>query len=101
MSRFNLLILVFLLFACQKELDLKIDNVEQLSFEGDNGEAYLSDDQTRLVFQSKRSGNDCDKLYTINVDGSNLEEFELKDGAFTCAYFSLEDESKLGNILLF
>ena len=92
MSRFNLLILVFLLFACQKELDLKIDNVEQLSFEGDNGEAYLSDDQTRLVFQSKRSGNDCDKLYTINVDGSNLEEFELKDGAFTCAYFSLEDQ---------
>jgi len=92
MLRSSIFVFALLVFACQKELNYQIDNVRQVSFNGDNGEAYLSDDQTRLVFQSKRDGNDCDKLYTVNFDGTNLQEFELKDGAFTCAYFSLKDK---------
>ena len=72
MLRFSIFVFALLVFACQKELNYQIDNVRQVSFDGDNGEAYLSDDQKRLVFQSKRDGNDCDKLYTVNFDGTNL-----------------------------
>ena len=69
-----------------------LKDIKQLTFDGDNGEAYFSSDVTQLIFQSKRSGNECDKLYTISIDGSNLKEFPIQDGAFTCAYYSLNDE---------
>ena len=45
--------------------DSILKNVKQLTFDGDNGEAYFSSDATQLIFQSKRSGNECDKLYTL------------------------------------
>ena len=69
-----------------------LKDIKQLTFDGDNGEAYFSSDVTQLIFQSKRSGNECDKLYTMSIDGSNLKEFPIQDGAFTCAYYSLNDE---------
>ena len=31
-------------------------------------------------------------LDMIDIDGNNFSEFPLKDGAFTCAYFSLDDK---------
>ena len=69
-----------------------LKDIKQLTFDGDNGEAYFSKDASQLIFQSKRNGNECDKLYTISIDGSNLKEFPIQDGAFTCAYYSLNDE---------
>ena len=69
-----------------------LKDIRQLTFDGDNGEAYFSSDVTQLIFQSKRSGSECDKLYTISIDGSNLKEFPIQDGAFTCAYYSRDNK---------
>jgi len=69
-----------------------LKDIKQLTFDGDNGEAYFSKDASQLIFQSKRNGSECDKLYTISIDGSNLKEFPIQDGAFTCAYYSYDNK---------
>ncbi len=47
----------------------RLKNIKQLSFGGENAEAYFSFDGKQLIFQSKRDGRGCDQIYTMNVDG--------------------------------
>ena len=46
-----------------------LKNIKQLTFGGDNAEAYWSSDNTKLVFQAtnKKWGDNCDQIYTINI----------------------------------
>ena len=92
MFSFRIFALIIFLYGCENQLNIRLENVTQLSFQGDNGEAYFNADNSKVIFQSKRNGNECDKLYIIDIDGNNFSEFPLKDGAFTCAYFSLDDK---------
>lgn len=62
-------------------------NLRQLTFSGENAEAYFSSDGKRLIFQSTRDGRDCDQIYTMNVDGSNVKLISTGDGRTTCSYF--------------
>ncbi len=61
-------------------------NIKQLTFGGENAEAYFSSDGKQLIFQSTRDGRDCDQIYTMNVDGSNLKMISNGDGRTTCSY---------------
>jgi Tol biopolymer transport system component len=63
-------------------------NVRQLTFGGENAEAYFSFDGTRLIFQSTRDGAACDQQYTMNIDGSGLRRVSNGEGRTTCGYFS-------------
>jgi hypothetical protein len=47
-------------------------NVRQLTFAGENAEAYFSADGKKLIFQSTRDGYGCDLIYTMNIDGSDI-----------------------------
>ena len=91
MFNFRYIVFIILIIGCHSPANYKLENVTQLSFEGDNGEAYFNADDSRVIFQSKRNDNECDKLYIVDIDGKNFTEFPLKDGAFTCAYYSLND----------
>lgn len=62
-------------------------NVTQLTFDGDNGEAYFSPDGRRLIFQSNRGGYACDKIWTMDIDGSNKRMVSPDHGAHTCSFF--------------
>jgi Tol biopolymer transport system component len=70
-------------------------NVRQLTFGGENAEAYFSDDGKQLVFQSTRDGRECDQIYTMNVDGSNVKLISTGDGRTTCSYFLPKDKKVL------
>jgi Tol biopolymer transport system component len=48
-------------------------NIKQLTFGGENAEAYFSFDGRQLIFQSKRDGRGCDQIYRMNVDGSDVK----------------------------
>src|SRR5688500_10341659 len=62
-------------------------NIKQLTFGGENAEAYFSADGKQLIFQSTRDGRGCDQIYTMNVDGSNVKMISNGDGRTTCSYF--------------
>ena len=61
-------------------------NVRQLTFGGENAEAYFNADATQLIFQSKRDGRACDQIYTMRTDGSGLRMVSTGQGRTTCSY---------------
>ncbi len=65
----------------------RLSNIKQLTFSGENAEAYFSFDGKKLIFQSKRDGHGCDRLYTMNIDGSNVKQVSSGKGRVTCGYF--------------
>ena len=62
-------------------------NLKQLTFAGENAEAYFSSDGKQLIFQSTRDGRGCDQIYTMNIDGSNVKLISNGEGRTTCSYF--------------
>src|SRR5258708_21143280 len=62
-------------------------NMRQLTFGGENAEAYFSSEGKKLIFQSTRDGHECDQIYTMNIDGSDVKLVSTGDGRTTCSYF--------------
>jgi len=76
-------------------------NIKQLTFGGNNAEAYWSFDSNQLVFQSdwgKINAQGCDQIYIMNANGSELSsgnQYQLVStgkGRTTCAYFTKGDK---------
>ena len=62
-------------------------NIKQLSFGGENAEAYFSADGKKLIFQSTRDGYPCDQIFEMNIDGTGVREMSTGKGRTTCSYF--------------
>jgi TolB protein len=69
-----------------KEVHLR--NIRQLTFDGDNAEAYFSLDGQKIIFQSTREPRKCDQIFTMNTDGSNVKMVSTGRGRTTCGYFT-------------
>jgi len=66
----------------------RLRNLRQLTHGGTNAEAYFSPDGNRLVFQATWPGvSECDQIYVMDLDGSNLERISTGEGRTTCGYF--------------
>jgi TolB protein len=72
-----------------------LKNIKQLTFRGENAEAYFSGDGKQLIFQSTRDGRKCDQIYTMNVDGGNVRLISTGNGRTTCSYFFPNDRRVL------
>ena len=75
-------------------------NIKQLTFGGDNAEAYFSYDGTQLVLQitNKDWGVDCDQIFTMPISGLGSAEARPKmisngEGRTTCSYFMPDGKS--------
>ena len=86
------------LLHVKEERHLK--NIKQLTFGGNNAEAYWSFDDTKLVFQSDFSqwGANCDQIYYTDwmTDQMGKEKPALVStglGRTTCSYFLPGDQS--------
>jgi len=62
-------------------------NLRQLTFGGENAEAYWSFDEKRLIFQSTRPAYKADQIFTMKADGSDVQLVSTGKGRTTCAYF--------------
>ena len=62
--------------------------LRQLTFGGQNAEAYWDRTGTRLVFQSTRPPFGCDQIFTMRADGSDVRLVSTGRGRTTCAFFS-------------
>ncbi len=109
MKNFTILFLSLAIISCQQsssteqestnvdslryEQEVHLKNVRQLTWGGNNAEAYWSFDGASLVFQSDYSewGVECDQIFTLDV--SNPQKGERPNmvstglGRTTCAYF--------------
>jgi len=63
-------------------------NIHQLTFGGENAEAYFSADGKKLIFQSTRDTFDCDQIFTMNINGSDVRLVSTGKGVTTCSFFA-------------
>jgi len=77
-----------------------LTNIKQLTFGGDNAEAYWSFDSSKLVFQAnnKAWGLSCDQIFTMNasqpLDSSEAPQLiSTGSGRTTCSYFLPGDKT--------
>ena len=61
--------------------------LRQLTFGGENAEAYWSSDETRIIFQSTRPPFTADQIFTMRADGNELTLVSTGKGRTTCSYF--------------
>jgi len=64
-----------------------LSNIRQLTFGGENAEAYFSFDGSRLSFQAAKTPGSCDQIYTMNIDGSDVRKIS-DGGRTTCSYYT-------------
>ena len=101
MKHLFILLIVFLIFSCKEEQkdkliypgEVNFKSIEQITFGGDNAEAYWSFDDKQIIFQSSNNSwnVNCDQMFIMN----NNETFESKipkmvstgTGRTTCSYF--------------
>ncbi len=63
-------------------------NTKQLTFGGQNAEAYWNVDGTQLVYQSRQPGYPDEQVFVMNADGSGKRLVSTGYGRCTCSYFS-------------
>lgn len=69
-----------------------LKNIRQLTFCGQNAEAYFSADGTRLIFQSTRDTVACDRIFTMNTAGEDVRLISTGRGVTTCSFYAPDGE---------
>ena len=66
----------------------RLRNIRQLTFEGNNAEAYWARSGRKLIFQRQVDvEHGCDQQYVIDANGRNLRRVSNGLGRTTCGYF--------------
>jgi TolB protein len=68
-------------------------NLRQLTYGGENAEAYFSHDGRELIFQSTRNGLGCDAIFRMDADGGNVRRVSSGRGVTTCSFIAPDDRS--------
>jgi len=67
--------------------EVHLRNVQQLTFGGENAEAYWSADGRQLILQSKRGELACDQIFVLEVATGATRMVSTGKGRTTCSYF--------------
>lgn len=95
MKKIFLIIVFFIHQISFSQNEKHLKNITQLTFGGDNAEAYFSFDSKNLSFQSnnKKWGVNCDQIFMMNIADASKDSlykpFKISTGKgrTTCAYF--------------
>ncbi len=85
--------------------EVHLRNIKQLTFGGNNAEAYWSFDDSELIFQSDWeaiNSQGCDQIYTMDVESTTgaLTDYQLVStgkGRTTCSYFTKDGRVVYGS----
>ncbi len=76
--------------------EVRLAELRQLTFGGENAEAYWSFDGKQLSFQTRRGDMGCDRIFRMTVDPAAQAPMEQQvssgKGATTCAHFLPGDQ---------
>lgn len=70
-------------------------SLRQLTFGGENAEAYWAFSSKQLILQSRRGDAKCDRIYRMDVDTGHTVPVSSGAGATTCSYFFPGDQEVL------
>lgn len=70
-----------------------LGNLRQLTFGGQNAEAYFSRDGKELIFQSTRGDLACDAIFRMHSDGTGVRQISSGHGVTTCAFIAPDNRS--------
>lgn len=90
-STLKVLLILVLGFGCSvkspQNKEKHLTNLRQLTFGGENAEAYFSSDGKHLIFQATRDEHICDQIFTMETTGKKITQVSTGKGRTTCAYF--------------
>jgi TolB protein len=72
--------------------ETRLSNIRQLTFGGENAEAYFSFDGGKITFQNT-GDYPCDQIFTMNVDGTGKTLLSTGAGRTTCSHFMPDGKS--------
>src|SRR5881296_3480178 len=67
--------------------EVHLRHVRQLTFGGQNAEAYFAASGRLLIFQRHGPAESCDQMYVMGVDGAGLHRVSSGRGRTTCGFF--------------
>jgi len=70
-------------------------NLKQLTFSGENAEAYFSKDGNQLIFQSHDGDSLCDQIYIMDINSGEVKMVSTGKGVTTCSYFEYPNCNKI------
>ena len=73
--------------------ETRLANVRQITFGGENAEAYFSHDGSELIFQSTRDALQCDAIFRMRADGTEVRQLSSGRGVTTCAFIAPDNRS--------
>lgn len=68
--------------------ETRLAHARQLTFGGQNAEAYFSADGSQLVFQSERDSFACDQIFVMPAEGGPARRVSSGAGRTTCAFWA-------------
>ena len=78
--------------------EVHFSELKQLTFGGENAEAYWRFDGQGVSLQRRGVGDDCDRIYTMPITNGVAGEMKLfssGEGATTCAHYLADDQEVL------
>ncbi|HUP61392.1 MAG TPA: M28 family peptidase, partial [Thermoanaerobaculia bacterium] len=65
-----------------------LKDIRQLTFGGENAEAYWSPDGTKLIYQATTTPDGCDQQYVLDLATGQTRMVSTGKGRTTCGYFA-------------
>lgn len=90
MTTTSLLLLALQVALAPDSGEAYLKNIRQLTFGGQNAEAYFSRSGRQIIFQRTPPDSGCDQQFIISVDGTGLRRVS-HGGRTTCGYFYDDD----------
>ena len=75
--------------------EIHFNKMRQLTFAGENAEAYFSSDGTKLIYQSHDGETLCDQIYIMDIVSGQIEQVSTGEGVTTCSYFQYPNNDKI------
>jgi Tol biopolymer transport system component len=72
-----------------------LSDIRQLTFGGENAEAYFSPDGKKLILQSTPRGAKCDQEYVLDLETGDMKRVSSGKGRTTCGYFDYPEADRI------
>ncbi|MGH9603654.1 MAG: M20/M25/M40 family metallo-hydrolase, partial [Terriglobales bacterium] len=82
-------------FAKAFDGESHLRDVRQLTFDGENAEAYFSPDGRRLIFQATPRDGKCDQEYILDLETGEMRRVSTGAGRTTCGYFDYPEQDRI------